>query len=123
MSDRRYTFNLATATNAGRFISITVPRGRRDDFFTVIERFSAENGFQKHIRRVKKDVDLFFIDLWRGDIAINCVNHSQVDEFDLAFMIDPTNGGSVSKVDELIPILTSELAAIQGVTVSARSER
>jgi hypothetical protein len=45
-----------------------------------------------YIRRVKKDVDLFFIDMWRADIAISGSNAVDLEKYDLSFYIDPEKG-------------------------------
>lgn len=117
-----YTFDLGSATTAPQSIYITVPREKWDGYFEAIEKLAVENGFKHQIRRVKKDVDLFFINLWREDVAVNCVNYSRVEEFDLAFFIDTTKGGTVAAVEELISIFEKELSAIPGVSVTTRQE-
>ena len=119
---KRYTFDPSAAVFSHRTMQVNAPKEAWERMFVNLEEFSAANGFTAHIRRVKKDVDLILVDLWREDISIGGGNIFQVDQFLWQFHFDPTKGGSMAVVEELIPSLEAELSTVQGVSVEVQRD-
>lgn len=119
---KRYTFAPESAVAARLTLSVEAPKETWERMFANIEKFSKANGFSTHIRRIKKDVDLVLVDLWREDVSIGGGNVVQVDQFLLQFHFDPNKGGSMAVVEELIPSLEKELLAVQGVAVQVQRD-
>lgn len=101
MAEINYTFDMGRGRPAVHTIEMTVPKASWEALFGKLEKFGKKNEFEAYIRRVKKDVDLFFIDLWRADIAISGSNAVDLEKYDLSFYIDPDKGGTVETVTEL----------------------
>lgn len=107
---------------AHRTMQVTAPKETWEKLFVTLEEFSKENGFKAHIRRIKKDVDLILVDLLREDVSIGGGNISQVDQFLLQFHFDPDKGGSMAEVEELIPTLEKQVAAVDGISVTVKHD-
>lgn len=120
--NKRYTFDPASAVFAHRIMQVEAPKETWEKLFAKLEKFAAKNRLTAHVRRVKKDVDLVLVDLWREDISIGGGNIVQVDQFLWQFHFDPTKGGSMAVVEELIPSLEKELLTLQGVSVEVQRD-
>ncbi len=120
--NKQYILVPAPDVFAHRTMQVTAPKETWKNLFAVLEEFSKENGFTTHIRRIKKDVDLILVDLLREDISIGGGNIFQVDQFLWQFHFDPTKGGSMATVEELIPSLEKELLAVEGVSVEMKRD-
>ena len=120
--NKRFTFEPSTAVFSHRTMQVTAPKETWKKLFATLEEFSRENGFTPHIRRIKKDVDLVLVHLLRQDVFIGGGNIVQVDQFLLQFHFDPTKGGSMAVVEELIPFLEKEMSTLQGVSVEVKRD-
>jgi hypothetical protein len=78
---KRYTFDPSTAVFSHRTMQVNAPKETWERMFANLEEFSEVNGLTVHIRRIKKDVDLILVDLWREDISIGGGNIVKVDQF------------------------------------------
>lgn len=120
--NKRYTFDPSAAVFSRRTMQVNAPKETWEMMFANLEEFSEANGFTAHVRRIKKDVDLILVDLWREDVSIGGGNVFQVDQFLWQFHFDPTKGGSMATVEELIPSLEKELLAVEGVSVEVKRD-
>ena len=120
--NKQYILVPAPDVFAHRTMQVTAPKETWKELFAKLEEFSKENGFTPHIRRIKKNVDLILVDLLRVDVSIGGGNIVQVDQFLWQFHFDPTKGGSMAVVEELIPSLEAELSTVQGVSVEVQRD-
>ena len=120
--NKQYILVPAPDVFAHRTMQVTAPKETWKNLFAALEEFSKENGFTPHIRRIKEDVDLILVHLLREDVSIGGGNISQVDHFLLQFHFDPTKGGSMAVVEELIPSLEKELLTVRGVSVEVQRD-
>jgi hypothetical protein len=99
-------------------VSVTVPRNKWDTYFTQMKEFAKENSLQIRIARVHPDHDVFFVDMWRGDIALVGGNVFDSPEFVTGFYIDQTKGGTVAAADVLVESMKQTLANVPGIVVA-----
>jgi len=113
-----YSFNPREQPSAVYGMRVVVPQSSQDAFFAAVKSFAGANGFQEKVRSIKAGSNLTYIDLWRLDIAIGGGNLFEAPEFELAFYIDPTKGGSLQAATKLADDLTRLVSELPGVSVA-----
>lgn len=118
MAGEMYTFDPRAQPSAVYGLRVTVPPSSRVSFIRVVREFAASNGLAEKVRVVKPGTDLTYIDLWRSDIAVGGGNLFDAPDFELAFYIDPTRGGTVQAASQLADDFATAVSGVTGVTVA-----
>jgi hypothetical protein len=111
-------FDFQAGQNSVHEVSATVPTKQWDAYFTQMKEFAKENGLQMRITRVHPDHDVFFVDMWRGDIALIGWNVFGDSKFITGFYVDAAKGGTVPTADVLVESMKQTLAKVPGIVVA-----
>jgi hypothetical protein len=117
MPETSYTFDFGEGRSAVSALRITVPEDQWERFFGDIKKFAGRNNFEVRVAKPKPDKDLVFVDLWRPDMAASGGNVFESLEFEIAFYIDPSKGGTQESAVEVATDLKDALAKVPGVMV------
>jgi len=98
-------------------VNVTVPRKQWDTYFAQMREFAEANDLKIRVARLKPDQDVFFVDLWRADVALIGGNFPDAPEFVAGVYIDPSKGGSIEMADALVERMKVSLAKVPGITV------
>jgi hypothetical protein len=72
---------------------IIVDQGRKADFIDMVERFSDENGFERHMTVDNIDRSRLYFALFRGDQYIYIVNSRNRSEFEVDLFVNSNGVG------------------------------
>ncbi|MEI9900803.1 MAG: hypothetical protein WDN31_12515 [Hyphomicrobium sp.] len=122
MADNAYTFDFGAGRSPICAIKVTLKPDGRDRLFSVVREFAQLNKFAVRIARLKPDVDVFYIDLWKLDMAVAGENVLEPSVFELSFYIDPSKGGTRDVAVSLAKQLRQALGLMPGVTAEVEEK-
>ena len=114
------TFDWGTGRLPVSIVNFNVPESSWPNFFDRLEVYARENNLDFGRSRIHPLDEQFGIILSRKDIAMSAVNVRSPLDFEFAFYVDPTNGGSQKTVDELEKSLSLALQSVAGLSVSKK---
>lgn len=119
-SDRQYEdfdFDFGVGRQSVHNLIATVPPSRWDLYFAKMREFAKENNFKIRIARLKPDHGIFFVDLWRNDVAMMGGNVFDTPDFHTHVYIDPVKGATNDMADALVERMKVLLTKVPGTTI------
>ena len=115
------SFDWGSGRSAVLATNFTIPKESWVDFFERLESFARANKFEFSKSRIHPTKEQFSIDFTRADIAMSGANIFDPLEFDLAFYIDPSKGGTPQKAEDLERMLEQSMSTVPGLLAVRRS--
>lgn len=119
-SDRQYTdfnFDFGEGRKSVHDVRVIVPSKEWEAYFTQMREFAEANDFKIRIVRPKPEYDVFFVDLWRSDVALIGWNMFDMPELVTGFYVDPEKGGTPEVAATLVDSMKEFISQVPGITI------
>jgi len=121
MAGNAYTFDFGAGRSPVCTIKVTVQSDQWDRLFAGVRKFAGLNDFDVRVTRLKPELDIVYIDVWKPDMAIAGENVFKPSDFALSLYIDPTKGATRDAALSAANRLRDELMEIPGASVELES--